>query len=383
MRYQPQGRIEVDSVPLAANLEFLYVGCTPIEVVKNRVGSFLGTSAYRAGVGGKTVAFDGSSRSIVFPRDARLEIASGFTAWAYVYIPSYTPASANDDFFCKAFNNNASAPFLSWSLGNGSGSGGGVSTAIKAAIGIGSSLFTAEMTCNVGLNLIGLTYDGANLRGWVGGVNKATTAATGSVNYDTSSAGNLIIGGSSGASVNKDFRGDVYAAGFHSRVFSQSDFTRLADNPWQLFKAPGSADMDGSSSATIIDLTVASLSYSAKSPQTRLTSTLTAASLTTTAKAIQPQLSTGLTAASMPMTGCPLQMGAIVRLGVAAMGFTAQAITLVRDTAIQLSAATLAFSAKAISVTFDGMAIAIGNWKRGLQSRRNHRNSDSAKTRQR
>jgi hypothetical protein len=413
-RQQPQQAVQVDwSNPLAANLQFLYAGIELRDVAGGRAGSFIGSAGSRVGPGGRSVAFDGSSRSIVFPRDARLEVPSGLTVWAYVCIPSYTPGTANDDFFCKTFNNNGSAPFLSWSLGNGSGSGGGASTAIKAAIGVGSSLFTVEMTCSVGLNLIGLTYDGANLRGWIGGANKATTAATGSVNYDTSSAGNLIIGGSSGASVNKDFRGDVYAAGFHSRVFSQSDFARLADNPWQLYKAPARRIWAAVSAGgpTIIDLSAASLGFSAKSPQARLASTLSAAQITTSAKAVQPRLETRLTAATMSTEAKPIQVGSMsivelstaaisfigkslqnalaatltaasismsaksvqpritAQLGSAAMSFTAQAITTVRNRLIQLTAAAMAFSAKAVTVTGE-VATALARRVRGFRGKR-------------
>ena len=233
---QPQGLVRVDqSNALSANIEFLYVGGSLVDAAKGRIGSIIGTPGNRVGASGLTLAYDGSSRAIQFPRDARLEPASGFTAWMYIYVPAYTPASTNDDIFCKTYGNNGSAPYISWSIGNASSDGGGTSTNFKLAFAINGSLVTTQMTCPVGMHIVGVTYDGSNIVGYVDNAQATSLGAPGSVTYDTTSSGNLILGGSSGASVNKDFRGDIYAAGFHSRVFSLRDFQVLSANPWQLF----------------------------------------------------------------------------------------------------------------------------------------------------
>lgn len=127
----------------------------------------------------------------------------------------------------------------------------------------------------------------------------------------------------------------------------------FVDNPWQLFKATPRRIWVGASSGgpTIIDLTAASMSYSAKSQQTRLASTLTAAGLTTSAKAVQPRLDASLTAATMSIEAKAVQPATRITLTSAAMTYTAQSITTIRNTLIQLGSATLAFTARAIEVT--------------------------------
>jgi hypothetical protein len=142
---------------------------------------------------------------------------------------------------------------------------------------------------------------------------------------------------------------------------------------------PGIGYVDETVSAgggsTTIDLTAASFGIAANGVQPALRTSLSTASVTTTANSIQPKTTTNLGAASLGFTASQVTPSLAVRLGSAAISLTANAITLIKDTAIQLTAATLRFVANDLTVTFEGMAAAVGNWKRGLQSRRNKRNN--------
>jgi len=210
---------------------------------------------------------------------------------------------------------------------------------------------------------------------------------------DTSAAAPLIFGA---AENNTEWAATLQPLTiFFDSWISDAEYVELRANPWQIFQ-PIRRNLWAQSAAggaTTIDLTAAAFGFTAAAPQLAFSTALTAAGLTTAAQSVQTRLTTALTAAALNFTANAITLsGALVialeaaalnlttnavqpalalalsaaasnlvansvqpsvaiRLAAGTLTFTAQAITIIQNTLIELTAASLRFTALAVDVS--------------------------------
>ena len=230
--------IDWDS-PLAAGLRFWYFPpgfSGGIDLVQGLLGASITTPlAQIATANGISDEFNASG-SIAFTRDTFLEPASNLT-WMSFQRRSGTQANENTPILCKTYQNNANSPYISYQT-NSYYSIIGTQDAVSIGVAAGGTLYqtgvTAPISTLIPFMLLG-TYDGSELDMYFNGAFSASTGATGSITYDTTSSGNLMIGSASSAGSTKSFLGEVYSAAMWARVLSDAEIASLYFSPWQIF----------------------------------------------------------------------------------------------------------------------------------------------------
>ncbi len=222
---------------LLSELRFLYVpSLGPVDLIKGRKGSYLGTT-YPATVGaqgGKSVYFNNQT-GIYFPRDPLVE--TPVASWAV--LGQLNNAVTGQALFLKTYNNNTSEPYLSYGF---QASTTAANYQIGTTIGSAGAFHTVPSkflsTQYVPFLLVG-TYDGLTLRYYGNGKLVSTLAYTGTLEYDATATGNLVVGTSSSAATPKNpLTGRIYQAAMWARVLSAAEIRAYTTNPWQLFASP-------------------------------------------------------------------------------------------------------------------------------------------------
>lgn len=105
-----------------------------------------------------------------------------------------------------------------------------------------SSGFNQSVNYGVGTNQtvsMGITKaSGAQPRFFMDGVFKDAFGTTANIDYDTTSTGQVIVGGRSSAGTGNAFNGSISFVGLWARTFTDAEMGLLHENPWQVFERP-------------------------------------------------------------------------------------------------------------------------------------------------
>ena len=255
---QPQSSFEVDwGNPITRGLVFAYNGAVSslgvVDVVQQRRAIGVVGSAYPVGTGNGNMRSTkwGNGGSIVVARDTSLEPRSELThAVLFDWNLSVSPAYYQQ-IITKTYNNDSS-PYVSYAIGINPGSGVNVpfwTIANSSGVNYNTSNkgTTISNFTNVGKPTLAIgTFNGAKDGTSAGSANlyegtkiiatNGTTSWGTALGYDTSSTGDLIIGGKSSASLDSPFAGNIYLALIWNREISTAERASLTANPWQIFR---------------------------------------------------------------------------------------------------------------------------------------------------
>ena len=184
------------------------------------------------GSGGTSLGWGGAN-SGYFLRDPGLEPL--VATWS-VYVQRTGTIGSYARPLAKTYNNGTASPYSSYDFEwNPAGDGQDSFTAnVCASLGLtGSPVYTFP-EAGVPEIVIG-SDDGANLRVYVAGVEVSTTAVTSTLQYDTTSTGDLIVSGSSNSSPANEWNGLIYLAVVWGRVLTPTEIESFSRNPWRLF----------------------------------------------------------------------------------------------------------------------------------------------------
>lgn len=237
---QPQGAARIAwGNSLTAGLIFASIpgigGAKPVDIVGERQAVTVGgtPAAIVPGQEGWSQGWT-TTQSDYYERDTALEPAN--VTWGCFMRRTGTVGSYAHP-FGKTYNNGGSTPFASWTLEfNNAGSGQDVITTFGtdgSTIGRTTNYTHADTT--VPFLALG-DFDGSQIRLWVDGVFRVFNVGfSGTIGYDTTSTGRLILSGNSSASVVEPWNGDIYLAVAWNRLLAAEEHQALAANPWQLF----------------------------------------------------------------------------------------------------------------------------------------------------
>lgn len=295
---QPPAAPAIDwSNPFARGLVFCYLPLsgTPADLVAARAATVVGTLPTLIGGGvGKTANWV-TTGSLSYPRDPRFELPVVSIAVFYRYGSGLAVLAA------KTRSNGGS-----YSYGFQEAAGG----VISFRVNVGGTTKTIAGTSFAGKDNFAVgTYDGATLSNYTNGHLFATLAAAGSLSYDTTSTGNMIVGGQSAAAVSSGWSGFLYLVATWNRVLSAAEIFALSQNPWQLF-VPLAAQrfyLLGASSVSLIGLSYAAATNQAQASLNVAASGLSAAVATDNAGATLAAAVAGLIGAKATNAGAILE----------------------------------------------------------------------------
>lgn len=234
---QQRGMREIDwGNPITRGLLFFTAGDNRIDFVRKRRGTIAGSAAtMRNGKAGRSPAFSANGY-IWFERDTLLEPSARVTCWSFGARLTATTGRYSRT-IGKTYNNNSS-PYISYGMEiNGDTAG---QQNIQLAMTIAGTQFSLQ--ANNTLPAVAApfqaaaTYDGATARIFVDGVQRNSVAKTGSISYDTTTTGRLIIANSASNANNNPLTGDVFATAVWNRALTAAELRSLKANPWQLFR---------------------------------------------------------------------------------------------------------------------------------------------------
>ena len=216
---------------LTADLRFVYLPGAPYDLVGHRpiytVGTNYGLTADNIGI---STAWGGAGSAYVL-RDPQLEPP-------YVTMAMYVARNGTLGSYARAFgktyNNGGSTPYLSWDVEWNPGGAG--QDEVAGNVTLGTSLYPGSATAiPAGPVLIASSYDGSYERLYANGSEIASSGEVGTLGYDTSATGNLIISGASSAAVVSPWIGAIYCAWVWGHALQQSQLEEHYRNPWQIF----------------------------------------------------------------------------------------------------------------------------------------------------
>jgi hypothetical protein len=240
---QPQVPVGIDwSHPISRGLVFYYLptvggALAPRDLVRNRVGTVIGTALNLIGsTEGKTLPFNGAT-SYSFPRDTFLEPPN--TVSFMVFVAHGLSSGNSQPPLCKTFSNNGGPPYVGYDIEtNGSVNSYQPHWAQASALVNGPAVsltnIKAPTLMTVTISVPSVTggasvYENATLRG-------SGNTGAGLLTYDTTSTGNLILSGSGGGgSVVQPWSGQIFMAAVWSRVLSPAEVAQMwAGSPFQI-----------------------------------------------------------------------------------------------------------------------------------------------------
>ena len=184
---------------------------------KGNIGTLANTTWTTAGKFGGALTFNGTSSQVSIPDNTTLDLTNGMTLSAWVY-----PSSAASSWRTVMLKENTGD--LVYALYGSSDTS--VPQGMRVVSGVTKSASgTAALPVNTWTNLA-VTYDGANLRMYVNGVQTGTVAATGSMANSTLP---LRIGGN--AIWGEYFAGRIDEVRVFNRALSATEVTTMMNTP--------------------------------------------------------------------------------------------------------------------------------------------------------
>lgn len=235
---KPDFPVEIDDENTIAQTLVFYIPFTEgeggsVDLVAGRMPAPVGSyPPWGVGQHGR-VAAGNATGSAWYPRDTRMEFPTGW--WAFFGNVAATQPNQYARPFGKTFSNGTASPYVSYDFEFNRG-GSGANNA-SAAASVGGTNYSAAGTVTVGRDSVFVgTFDGGNLHFYQDGVLIGANANAGVLTYDTSSAGNLILAGSSSVTAANQFAGDIYWCAAGNRPLSANQIRSLSQNPFQLVR---------------------------------------------------------------------------------------------------------------------------------------------------
>jgi len=237
---QPPVGAQIDfGHPLAEGLTFyvpfnagagIQKALLPAGLPGNSVG-ILPSADWISTPGGQSHNFNGNW-SVWFERGIWVEPPTAMTA--VIRLRRTGTAAAPLD---KTANNGGSAPFAGYAIEWNPG-GAGQDT-FRADIATGGTLHTGStISLGSGFTLnqttVGMSYISGSLKAYANGINKTNDSFSGSISYDTTSTGRLIISGASTASALAPWFGQIYYVGVWNRVLTPTEMEWMHMEPYAM-----------------------------------------------------------------------------------------------------------------------------------------------------
>ena len=219
--------------PLAQELRFALPGNSTMDAAGGRRLSYVGTQNPMVPVSQGISTYWNNDESAFVARDTQLE--PPVASWA-VFGQRAGGVNSYVRPLGKTWSNGTSAPYVSYDFEWNSGGTG--QDAIATNISPNGSLYgTTPATfgnTQVPFTAVG-TYDNQELILYFQGNAVASLGVSGPITYDTSSAGNLIVSGSSSAAAANQWNGYLFLCAVWGRPLQPQEVAQFNRNPWQIF----------------------------------------------------------------------------------------------------------------------------------------------------
>lgn len=349
---QPQEAVGIDwNNPLTSGLVFAYLPCATADAARGLQGDFGGSGgALTPTPNGLSRAFN-QDRTIIFPRDSVLEPTS-VTVLAFVRSVYAQGSYARP--FAKTYSNGGASPYDSFGFEYNSGGGDPTSARFVVSTG-GSYTYVTVGVDTTNPQKIGLSYEpgGSGLKAYRDGVLVTTdTGITGSITYDASGTGDLIVGGYSD-SASGNWVGDVYCAFVWNRRLSDAEVAQWSANPWQLFE-PEKIVVKAAASASTTTVTVdaGSLTLTGQAVTNTVTAAVGAGTVTLTGQNVALQQQQPVTAGSTSLTGQSIGITITVPISPGTLSLTGSDVTVVPpsgSSTVTVDPGTLSLTGQAVT----------------------------------